>query len=290
MGLLGNSFTSNFSAGTAWGTVRAFSPGNRGKRQLFLQSYNIDGSATATSYNANPLGGYPSGTWQLARTEGQMSMRSFSEGDLEAYLYPSKNMSIDLTGEGVLTADAALVIAMFLDMIGSGDLTATITGNLNMSLDMEGSGGLTASMSGIANMLIAMTGEGTFEAAIAAYGNMSIDMVVTGTGLSTSNVGQYVWQAILSEFSANPDSAAAKLLAAGSAGDPWSTTLPATYTGTQAGAIMDRIQTLVDELHKIEGLSLGNPMEVTQTNRTAGTINLDITGDGETQTIVTRND
>lgn len=290
MGLLGNSFTTNFGAGTAWGTVRAFSPGNRGKRQLFLQSYNIDGSATATSYNANPLGGYPSGTWQLARTEGQMSMRSFSEGDLTATLFADNPMEIDLTGSGSFSADLGSVISMLLGMIGNGDLTASIGGILNMDMDMVGSGDLSADMQGIANMVIEMLGSGDLEATIAGYGNMSIDMVVTGTGLSTSNVGQYVWQAILSEFSANPDSAAAKLLAAGSAGDPWSTNLPASYTGTQAGAIMDRIQTLVDELHKIEGLSLGNPMEVTQTNRTAGTINLDITGDGETQTIVTRND
>lgn len=288
MGLLGNSFTTNFGAGTAWGTVRAFTPGNRGKRQLFLQSYNIDGSATATSYNANPLGGYPSATWQLARSAGQMSMRSFSEGDLEAYLYPSKNMSIDLTGEGVLTADAALVIAMFLDMIGSGDLTATITGNLNMSLDMEGSGGLTASMSGIANMLIAMTGEGTFEAAIAAYGNMSIDMVVTGTGLSTANVGKFVWEALISQFATDPESAAAKLLAAGSAGDPWSTNLPAAYTGTQAGNILAQIQTLVDELHKIRGLDAANPWTVTPTTESAGSIDLEVTGDGVSISTVTR--
>jgi hypothetical protein len=153
---------------------------------------------------------------------------------------------------------------------------------------MEGSGDLNAAMSAFANMIVAMEGSGGLDATIAAYGNMSIDIVVTGTGLSTANVGQAVWEAIVSQFSSNPDSAAAKLLSAGSAGDPWSTSLPAAYTGTQAGAIMDRIQSLVDELHKIQGLDAANPMNVTPISRTAGGITLEITGDGETTTTVTR--
>ena len=288
MGLLGNSFTTNFGAGTAWGTVRAFTPGNRGKRQLFLQSYNIDGSATATSYNANPLGGYPSATWQFARSSGQMSMRSFSEGDLTATLFADNPMLIDFTGSGDFNADLGSVISMLLNMIGSGDFEASIGGILNMDIDMVGSGDLSADMLGVANMVVSMLGSGDLEATIAAYGNMSIDMVVTGTGLSTSNVGQYVWQALLNEFSANPDSAAAKLLAAGSAGDPWSTDLPAAYTGSQAGNILSQIQTLVDELHQLDGLKSGSPMVVTPTSRTVGSINLEITGDGENLTQVER--
>lgn len=45
---------------------------------------------------------------------------------------------------------------------------------------------------------------------------------------------------------------------------------------------------LVDELHKIQGLDASNPMTVTPTTRDAGSIHLDITGDGETTTTVER--
>ena len=45
---------------------------------------------------------------------------------------------------------------------------------------------------------------------------------------------------------------------------------------------------VVDELHKIQGLDISNPMTVTPTTRDAGSIHLDITGDGETTTTVTR--
>jgi hypothetical protein len=239
---------------------------------------------------AAPIGGYPSATFYPPQTAGEMSLRSFSEGDLSADLYPSKSMEIDLTGSGDLDATAALVISMLLNMTGSGDLDASIVGNLNMAINLTGSGDLDGAMAGYANMIVDLLGEGDLEATVAAYGNMAIDMVVTGTGLTTSNVGQYVWEAILSQFSSNPDSAAAKLLGASSAGDPWATNLPASYTGTQAGKLLSQILTLADELHKIQGLSVGDPLTITQTNRSTSTINLDLGGDGVTIQTVTRND
>jgi hypothetical protein len=75
---------------------------------------------------------------------------------------------------------------------------------------------------------------------------------------------------------------------AASAGDPWSTALPGSYADGEAGKILAQIQTLVDELHKIQGLDAANPMTVTPTSRTAGSIDLEITGDGETSTTVAR--
>lgn len=44
----------------------------------------------------------------------------------------------------------------------------------------------------------------------------------------------------------------------------------------------------VDELHKIQGLDINNPMEVTTSTRTAGDIELKISGNGETFTSVER--
>ena len=222
--------------------------------------------------------------------DGHISIDMTGSGTLSAGASLFLNMICAMTGSGILAADASLVVSMLCDMLGGGTLTASITGQKEMVASMTGTGDLSADVNAFAEMIIGLIGSGVLNAGIGAIADMSIDMTVTGTGLSTDNVGKFVWEAILSDFSSNPDSAAAKLLAAGSAGDPWSTTLPAGYTGTQAGNILAQIQTLVDELHKIEGLSEGNPMVVTQSNRTAGTINLDITGDGETQTIVTRND
>jgi hypothetical protein len=203
-------------------------------------------------------------------------------------LIPTISGSIDFTGQGDFSADAALVISMICAMSGSGDLTANIVGLLDMSIDFEGSGDLEANLFGIANMLIDLEGTGSLDATIAAFGDMSIDIVVTGTGLSTANVGQAVWESLISQFASNPDSAAAKLLSAGSAGDPWSTNLPAAYTGTQAGNLLEQIRILVDELHKIQGLDIANPMTVTPTSRVSGSVEIQYTGDGEASTTATR--
>ena len=54
--------------------------------------------------------------------------------------------------------------------------------------------------------------------------------------------------------------------------------------------ITDVVATKVDELHKLQGLDNANPMTVTPALRTAGTIELELTGDGETLTVVTRID
>lgn len=222
--------------------------------------------------------------------DGYVTIDMSGSGTLSAGAALFLNMIAAMTGSGTLAADASLLVSMLCDMTGEGTLTASITGQHPISCSMTGTGTLSGNITAFANMLADLLGSGILSGGIGAIADMSVDMVVTGTGLSTENVGKFVWEAVLSDFSSNPDSAAAKLLAAGSAGDPWSTALPASYTGTQAGAIMDRIQTLVDELHQLEGLKDGSPMMVTPSNRTVGTINLDITGDGETSTTVTRND
>jgi hypothetical protein len=45
---------------------------------------------------------------------------------------------------------------------------------------------------------------------------------------------------------------------------------------------------VLDGLGKLEGLDINNPMTVTPSNRSVGDIDLAITGDGETITVVTR--
>mgnify|MGYP001587500129 CR=1 FL=1 len=53
-------------------------------------------------------------------------------------------------------------------------------------------------------------------------------------------------------------------------------------------ALATQIQILVDELHKLQGLDVANPMTVTKTSRSVAGIVQDITGDGVNTTTVTR--
>lgn len=288
MGLIGNNFRLNTGVHRSLGDAMALTIGNIKRYSSFCNTRSADKATTVLSKTAIPCGGYPSATYYPPQESGQMSFRPLGESSLSGSLISDRTMDLDLTGSGNLSADLASVISMLLNMVGNGGLSASIVGLLNMEIDITGSGDLMAGIKGVANMAVDMIGDGGISAEIYGDGNMSIDMVVTGTGLSTANVGQYVWQAILSQFSADPNSAAAKLLAAGSAGDPWSTDLPASYTGDQAGYILSQIQTLVDELHKIRGLDAANPWTVTPTGEEAGSIILDASGDGVTSSTLTR--
>lgn len=53
-------------------------------------------------------------------------------------------------------------------------------------------------------------------------------------------------------------------------------------------ADLTAISELIDELHKLQGLDISNPMTVTPTSREAGSITQEITGDGIVSTTVTR--
>lgn len=143
-----------------------------------------------------PLGCLHPVAWMMPQKAGSMTMRAGGSGALSATLIPAKLMTIDLTGSGDLDATAALAITMQCAMTGSGSMSATIEGRGNIEMGMTGSGDMTADMHALANATINMLGTGDLEAAILAYGNMTIDITVTGTGLSTANVGQAVWAAL----------------------------------------------------------------------------------------------
>lgn len=203
MGLVANCFR-NYVGNLAEGSAQALLPGQWNSYRQFEKFIMPDGASAVLAGAANPVGHYLPNVWHPPITVGEMSMRTDGEGDLEAGLIPTRAMAIDLTGSGDLNATAALAVAMALAMTGSGGLSATIEGRLNMSLDMTGSGDLAADMQGIANMAIDMLGAGDLDATIAAYGNMAIDIVVTGTGLSTANVGEAVWSYVFAELDSIP--------------------------------------------------------------------------------------
>lgn len=216
MGLLQNGYRHNLTAKIVgvskldgWTPTGGVYNGHRTAAERNLLTGTTDSRASV------PVGNLPPSAWIMARKSGGMSMRNTGSGTLASSLIASRPMSIDLTGSGDLTAVGALAVAMLLAMSGSGSLSATINGLLNMSADLDGSGDLAASMNGIASLAVDLLGQGDLEATIAAYGNMEIDLVVTGTGLTTGNVGGAVWEYLIGGSEAQD-----LLAAAGAAGDP----------------------------------------------------------------------
>lgn len=193
-----------------------------------------------------------------------------------------------LTGSGTIAGSLSLIIQLACNILASGTISASLVGKLEMASALAGEGDLTASLNLIAFVISELIGDGTIEGTFKGNASLSADISSSST-LSPENLAAAVWNSIAASFN-TAGTMGAKLNAASAAGDPWGAALPGSYLSTEAGGILAQIQTLVDELHQLEGLKDGAPMTVTPTNRTVGTINLDITGDGETSTTVTRND
>lgn len=215
--------------------------------------------------------------------QAQLDQLSTLVGTVQGALAANANLSqssvltASISGQLNALATLAQSSTVAADIIGGWFMQANIAQTSTLTTSIQAIGGLVSSIIGTNNLV------GSFSGSI---GNMSATFTNSST-LSPENLAAAVWNALAAEFNSN-GTMGEIMNNVGAGADPWSTTLPATYSGTQAGNILSQIQTLVDELHKIQGLSLGTPMTVTQTSRTAGSIDLDISGDGETTTTVQR--
>lgn len=163
---------------------------------------------------------------------------------------------------------------------GSGSSTITFTADATGGLVVSGSGSATITFSSSALLISVASGSGsatiTFSptAAIGAEAGISgaASITLTGTctsyaigymsGLSTSEtefsaaaLASAVWDALTADHQISGSFGEA-MAAAGSAGDPWSTSLPGTYIAGQAGYIMGNQVLTEDDLTKIADIIL----------------------------------
>ena len=210
--------------------------------------------------------------------DGEFTITSLAKG-------LAAQSAITASGD-ITTANLSLIIQLACDLLGTCTVSASLVGKLEMAAALAGSGSITAALSIVAYCVSEITGNGTVSAGLRGDVDLAADITSSST-LSPESLAAAVWNSIAASFN-TAGTMGNKLNSAASAGDPWGTTLPGSYLSTEAGGILAQIQTLVDELHKIQGLDAANPMTVTPTSRTAGSINLELTGDGENETIVTR--
>lgn len=255
-------------------------------------AFSGSGSISLLIQGRSNIGVSLSGYGDLAATIsafGELLITLAGTGDLEASISGGVDMSAALSGAGDLSAVADLIIAMGINLSGSGDLDATAVGGITMSVDFDGagdlsadingrrniavslsgSGDLEADMSALGNMLVALSGSGDLESFMAAYGDMSIDIATSGSGLSVGAIVDGIWNAVAANYDTSGTMGELLNLAA-------------------SGGLSPEQIAMLTELWKLAGLDASNPMTVTTTSRTAGDIDLEITGDGVTTTTVTR--
>lgn len=249
----------------------------------------------ASEVNVTDRSGFPNGyrasyTWVIPIKEGGLSIYFGIGGD--GTIEPSNlagglNTDSTIIGVGdIISANLALIVSAVSTIIGSSNFSADIIGKLEASATLAGSGDLEGALGALADAVATIVGDSDLSVIPSATGFISADITNTSE-LSPQSLAAAVWNSVASAFNLS-GTMGNKLNSAGSAGDPWGTILPNGYTGEQAGAILSQIQTLIDELHKLQGLNANYPMTVTQTERVVDDITLQIDNVGDTETTVTR--
>jgi hypothetical protein len=175
--------------------------------------------------------------WVMPQKPGALASRNEIVGEggvTAAEAWAVKLAQAALTGTGELTATGGLIVQLIAAIAGSGTISdADIKAFLQLAAAISGTGDAAGDASGLGALIAALTGTGAADGSTATgTGNMSADLVVTGTGLTTANVGPAVWAAIAA-LNNTPGSMGEKLNDAGSASNPWTEVIEGGYTAAQ---------------------------------------------------------
>lgn len=237
---------------------------NRGD---FNKSSRARGAFTGQSWDY--LSGVPDGyrppyCWVLPLTAGGLSARKnlAGEGDLTAAIAGGKNAEASLTGSGTVTGVGALIVSLVASLTGSGTITsAALLAYLQLAATLAGTGSLSGAATALAHAAAVLEGEGDVAGTtvLTALGELAAQITVTGTGLTTGNVGQAVWAAIAASNN-DPGTMGEKLNDAGSASNPWTEVIESGYSAAEilrliAAAVQGNATGLEDGTPTFKGLN-----------------------------------
>ena len=263
-------------------------------------------AGSATYQNDANKSGYPNGyrgrgSWCLPLINGGLSSYTSTSIELTdggTTLVGGKNVSgsadvvitvLDATG-GLITSGFGSAV---VTLATTGSLIAVANGSGTSSVILSGSAALGAQAYMSSSAAVTITGTAT------SYAIGYMDGLSTNeTEFSATALANAVWEALAASH-ITPGSMGEKLNEAGAAGNPWGAVLAANNTPGTFGALVQalpadvRTELLfelvkIEELHQLAGLDPLAPMTVTKTTRTAGDIELELTGDGKNTTTVTR--
>lgn len=241
MGLLTNGFRDSigvfqfYGAGTVNGGYPSTLVANfsrTGRNRNFAAGEGIaDGTV------GRPYGYRNPGAWIMPQKAGALSAHYLllGDGDLTAAIAGGKNAEATLTGSGDLSAVGALIVSLVASLTGSGTVSgAALLAYLNLAATLAGSGDLEGAATALGHAAALLEGEGTVAgtSAATALGELIASITVTGTGLTTSNVGAAVWSAIAAANN-DPGTMGEKLNDAGAAANPWTEVLESGMTAAE---------------------------------------------------------
>jgi hypothetical protein len=187
---------------------------------------------------ALPSGNRHPSAWMMPQKPGALASRNSVTGTggmTDADIWAVKLAEAALVGQGDLSAIGSLIVQAIADLTGTGEITdADVKAFLAAVASLTGSGTVSAAdLEGFGAVLAAVSGSGTLAGStLTGVGELDADLVVTGTGLTTANVGQSVWAAIASANN-TAGTMGEKLNDAGSASNPWTEVIESGYTAAE---------------------------------------------------------
>lgn len=207
------------------------------------------GSLALTS----PFGSMPEGyvhpqAWVLPQKAG--SLKVYPAAQTEFSSAANLNIGRPLATTETITFTTVANLDMVVAFAGAATVTFTNAGSLDGIVNLSGDLTTDFTTDGSLDMLIAISG--TIPITFTTSGNQTGVTALEGsvspfTELSPETLARSVWNAQVTDHLESGSTGAA-LNAAGSAGDPWSTPLPGSYTGSQAGYLLTLIKSKTDSL------------------------------------------
>jgi hypothetical protein len=241
MGLIANGFRDANGITKIWGATvsnNGYPSTAMGNHYRTGATRNILASAAGISnLTSLPVGTRHPNCWMMPQKPGALSAinQVSGSGTITTTALAVKLATADISGAGSLTALGGLIVQALADLSGSGDITdADIKAFLAAVASIGGTGGVSdAEATGLGELVCALTGLGTTAGSTATgIGELDADIVVTGTGLTTGNVGQAVWAAIAAANNV-AGTMGEKLNDAGSASNPWTEVIESGYTAAE---------------------------------------------------------
>jgi hypothetical protein len=248
-------------------------------------SVNFDGYGTISSAEASLL------AYLVATMLGEGLLSANSVGGLLALC--------DLTGLGTIQTanldDGITRISIISEMSGDSIFDAMLVGGKYIDSEITGTSNLESALGALAGMISEIIGTGNLNSATPSA-KANIQAIITPfTELSPESLAANVWNSIAAKYNIT-GTMGQKLNLASSGGVDYEQLSNAIWESLQVsyqdpdtlGGIISILNDKVDELHKLQGLDPNNPMTVTKTSRMTGSIELELSGDGIEETVVTR--
>jgi hypothetical protein len=163
-------------------------------------------------------------------------------GDFDASLTQGINIESTINGtSSISTSNLSLIVQLASSLAGSGDITsASLVGTIALAGALSGSGSVASSLSLISNMNAALAGSGSIIGTLRGTLDLEATIYVNQSEATVQQLVEGVWNALVADFN-NAGTMGEAMGAAGTAGDPWTTTLPGAYGAGSAGNIIGNL-------------------------------------------------